>query len=103
MADDSTPMRPQDQTNFLLGELSGKMTALQGSVDSNATTQAEINAGFRAGIDKAQSTADAANSKAALVEARIPAKTPWTQVASGWAAIGAIVLAGIALLRVVFP
>ena len=103
MVDESTPMRPQDQTNFLLGQLTGQVGSLQSSFESNAATQSEINAGFRAGIDKAQSTADAANSKAALVEARIPAKTPWTQIASGWAAIGAIVLAGIALLRVVFP
>lgn len=103
MTDDAPPMRPQDQTNFLLGQLTGQVSSLQSSVDSNTSSQAEINAAFRADIAKAQSTADAARSENAVLAQRIPTKTPWTQFASGWAAIGAIVLAGIALLKVLVP
>lgn len=96
-------MRPQDQTNFLLGQLDGKMTSMQSSLDASTASQSEINATFRADIARAQSTADTARSENAVLAQRIPAKTPWHQFAAGWAAIGAIVLAGIALLRVVFP
>jgi hypothetical protein len=97
------PMRPQDQTVFLLGQLSGQFTAFQQSIEARDTTQAEVNGTFRAGIERAQSTADQAMSHSQITASRIPAKTPWHQYASGYAAIGAIVLAGIALLRVVFP
>lgn len=103
MTEDAPPMRPQDQTNFLLGQLDGKMTSMQSSLDASTASQSEINATFRADIARAQSTADTARSENAVLAQRIPSKTPWTQVASGWAAIGAILLAGIALLRVVFP
>lgn len=103
MADEPAPMRPQDQTNFLLGELTGRVSSLQTSVESNTASQAEINATFRADIAKAQSTADTARSENAILAQRIPSKTPWFQYASGLAAISAVVLAAIALFQVVAP
>jgi hypothetical protein len=103
VTDEQPPMRPQDQTNFLLGQLTGQVGSLQSSVESNTASQAEINAGFRTDIARAQSTADSARSENAVLAQRIPTKTPWQQYASGWAAIGAIVLAGIALLKVLVP
>lgn len=93
-------MRPQDQTNFLLGQLTGQVGSLQSSFDSNAAAQSEINATFRADIARAQSTADTARTENAVLAQKIPARTPWFQYASGLAAIAACVLAGLALLNI---
>jgi hypothetical protein len=98
MTEDAPPMRPQDQTNFLLGQLTGQVGSLQSSVDSSTTAQADLNNTFRAGIEKAQSTADRALSQTEMVAARIPSKTPWFQIGSGLAGFAALVLAAIALL-----
>lgn len=103
MSEESLPMRPQDQTNFLLGQLTGQVGSLQSSFDSNAAAQSEINATFRSDIAKAQSTADTARSENAVLAQRIPSKTPWFQYASGLAAISAVVLAAIALVNVISP
>lgn len=103
MTDDAPPMRPQDQTNFLLGQLTGQVGSLQSSVDSSTTAQADINNTFRAGIEKAQSTADRALSENAVLAQRIPTRTPWYQIGSGLAGFAALVLAAIALLPKVFP
>lgn len=96
-------MRPADQTNFLLGQLTGQMSALQASVESSTSSQAEINAAFRADIARAQSTADTALSQNAVTAARIPVRTPWYQIGSGLAGFAALVLAGIALLPRFIP
>lgn len=37
-------MKPQDTVIYLLGELKGQVTGLQGSVDKSSTAQATINA-----------------------------------------------------------
>jgi hypothetical protein len=98
MTDEQPPMRPQDQTNFLLGQLTGQVGSLQSSVESNTSTQADLNNSFRAGIEKAQSTADRALSQTEMVAQRIPSRTPWYQIGSGLAGFAALVLAAIALL-----
>jgi hypothetical protein len=99
MSEEVPPMRPQDQTVFLLGQLSGQFTAFQQSIEARDTTQAEVNGTFRAGIERAQSTADRAMSHSELVAQRIPVKTPWHQQFSGLASLGALVLSSVAIAQ----
>jgi hypothetical protein len=96
-------MRPQDQTNFLLGQLTGQVGSMQTSLDNSTTLQAEINATFRADIAKAQSTADMARNENALLASRIPTRTPWYQIGSGLAGFAALVLAAISLIPRLIP
>lgn len=46
MAEDAStaPLKPQETTNFLLGQISGQVHALQNSVETAASSQASINA-----------------------------------------------------------
>jgi hypothetical protein len=99
MADEQLPMRPQDQTNFLLGQLTGQVSSLQSSVDSNAASQSEINATFRGDIARAQSTADTARSENAILAQRIPTKTAWYQIVGGLAGITGLILSVVALSK----
>jgi hypothetical protein len=46
MAEDAqpAPMKPQETTNYLLGQISGQVGALQNAVNQSAASQASINA-----------------------------------------------------------
>jgi hypothetical protein len=46
MAEDAqpAPMKPQETTNFLLGQISGQVAALQTAVNQSAASQSQINA-----------------------------------------------------------
>lgn len=92
------PIRPQDQTNYLLGELSGKMTALQQSIEAQSSAQAQVNSELRADVNRALTTAAEAHNGIDVLRASIPSRTPWWQIVGGLSGILAIIVAGVALL-----
>jgi hypothetical protein len=94
MADSGQPMKPQDQIIYLLGELTGKVTALQSSVDTSQSSQAATNAAMAASIASLRSDVD-------VLKAKMPTRTPWFSIVGGISGIGAIVLSAITLLNLV--
>lgn len=108
--DVSQPMKPQEQIIYLLGELTGKMTALQASVDTAQTSQAATNsahasqlASLRSDVDVIQAVMPnvATRAEVQAVRQSIPTRTPWFSIVGGVAGVGAIVLSLITLLNMV--
>lgn len=85
-------MKPQDQTNFLLGQLSGQMAALTTTVTSSAQAQAEVNADTRRSIDELRTDVNTLHSEIGIIKATLPVKAPWWHVVAGVAGVVAILV-----------
>lgn len=86
MTDEAPPMKPQDQTLFLLGQMSGQLTAMQSSMETFTTTQSGINAELRTKADQALAESAALKVRVDVIDLRTatPPKTPTaTKVAIG--------------------
>lgn len=95
-----SPMKPADQTNYLLGELSGKLGSLQQSVETSYSAQSQINATnetehaeFRRAI------ADLTTGQAVILAGQKP-KSPWFSVVGGIAGILASVVSTVAVFTI---
>ena len=80
-----TPMKPQDQVIYLLGELKGQVGSLQSSVDTSLANQASINATVQNALTGLRSDVD-------VLKAQMPHRASWWSIASGIASIAAIVV-----------
>jgi len=61
-------LAPQETTNFLLGQISGQVHALQNSVESSAASQASINAANETEHQKFRDTLGSHGTKIAVLE-----------------------------------
>ena len=85
-----TPMKPQDQVIYLLGELKGQVGSLQSSVDTSLASQASINATVQNALTALRSDVD-------VLKVQMPRRAPWWTVASGVASIAAILVVALQL------
>ena len=85
-----TPMKPQDQVIYLLGELKGQVGSLQSSVDTSLTTQATINSTVQVALTGLRSDVD-------VLKAQMPRRAPWWSVAAGVASVAAVLVVAIQL------
>lgn len=98
MAEDAStaPLAPQDTTNFLLGQISGQVHALQNSVESSVASQAAINAANETEHQEFRKTLGVHGSQIAVLEdgkkMQQATKTERTQQWMVWLALPASVL-----------
>ena len=86
------PMKPQEQIIYMLGEIRGQMTALQSAVENNATAQAAINAANQAEHASFRTKLAEHDAKFAVIDSQRKPPSPWWSIASGIAAIVAVVV-----------
>lgn len=90
---------PDQQVIFLLGELKGSVDGLRETVAAQNQAQADINANHSARLDAAHALASEAKEIAVAAKQSIPTKSPWWQIASGWSGIAALVVASVAIVK----
>lgn len=93
-----TPLKPADQTNFLLGQLSGQFASVQSSLEQYQTAQHQVNqtneaehAEFRRSISDLQT-------EQAVARAQQAPKAPWYSVVAG---VGGIIAGVVALFGLI--
>ena len=74
------PLSPQGQTIFLLGQLTGQVSALQSSLGQLQAEQAATNAATQTQMQALRSDVD-------FLKAKMPTRAPWYAVAGGIAGI----------------
>lgn len=99
---EQTPMKPADQTNFLLGELSGKVGSLQQSVENSHSAQSLVNATNESDHAEFRRAISELTTGQAVILARQTPKTPWYLVVAGVVGIITGIGALIALIAILY-
>lgn len=89
---DQQPLKPQDQTNYMLGLLDGKMSSLQQSIEMRDSAQAAVNAELRADANRALEKAIDAQREVSILRAEMPKKVSWIGVVGATSGILAIIV-----------
>lgn len=98
MSDLISTLKPQDQIILLLGQLQGQMTSMQQSVETSAASQASTNAANEAEHAEFRREIAGLSSSVAVLQSNTSPRASWWNVASGFAAVGAVILATVTLL-----
>ncbi len=97
MTDLQSAMKPQEQIIYILGQLQGQFSSLQQSVETASTAQAAVNASNEAEHAEFRRELAAHGSEIAVIKSNTAPRAPWWNVASGLAAVAALILAALTL------
>lgn len=97
MTDLISSLKPQDQIILLLGQLQGQVSSMQQSVETASSAQAAVNASNEAEHAEFRREIAGLSSSVAVLQSNTSPRAPWWNVASGFAAVAALVLAAVTL------
>lgn len=97
MSDLISSLKPQDQIILLLGQLQGQVSSMQQSVETSAASQSAINAANEAEHAEFRRELAGHGSDIAVLRSSAPQRAPWWNVASGFAAVAALIIAALTL------
>ena len=100
MTDLISQMKPQDQIIYLLGQIQGELKAVHVTIDAQNSRQAVINAANDSEHAEFRRELASQGESLAVLKASAPTRAPWWNVASGFAAVAALIVAVVTLFSI---